>query len=115
MNWELIQEIGLWIGSVLGGGWLINLYKARPEKNAIEIKNMQSILATQQELLDKFEKRLDDRDEVIEELKRRVDLKHEVIFSAYGCRLVKMPEDCVVIKQWHEKCEHCEHNDEVTD
>lgn len=32
-----------------------------------------------------------------------------VIFSAYGCKMVKVPEnECVVIKNWHKKCEDCD-------
>lgn len=108
MNWEWIERICLLLGGAFGGGWFIRLYNAKSEKNALEIANLQKVITTMREQLDRLEHRLEERDERIDLLEERVDRKHEVIFSAFGCKLVKMPEDCVVIKQWHEKCEKCE-------
>lgn len=108
LNWEQIEKAGLFLAGAFGGGWFLKLYNARPEKNAIEISNLQSVIDSMQKRLDTLEEKLDKREERIEALEKRVDKKHEVIFSAYGCPLIKKAEDCVVINQWHTKCENCE-------
>ena len=109
MEWTLIGDILTHIGAFLGGGWLLQFYKAKPEKNALEIQNVREAMQVQRELIQALEKRLDLSDERIVMLERRLDTKHEVIFSAYGCKMVKVPEnECVVIKNWHKECEDCD-------
>ena len=108
MKIEVIGEILSYVATFLGGGWILNFYKAKPEKNALEIQNVRTAMEVQSELIAKLEKRLDISDERIVLLEKRLDLKHEVIFSAYGCKLVNIPEeDCVVVQNWHKKCEEC--------
>lgn len=109
MEITVIGEILGYIGAFFGGGWILSFYKAKPEKNALEIQNVRDAMEIQRELIAQLEKRLDTSDERIVMLEKRLDTKHEVIFSAYGCKMVKMPEeDCVVIRNWHKKCEDCD-------
>lgn len=109
MEITVIGEILGYIGAFFGGGWILSFYKAKPEKNALEIQNVREAMQVQRELIQALEKRLDTSDERIVMLEKRLDAKHEVIFSAYGCKMVKMPEeDCVVIRNWHKKCEDCD-------
>lgn len=109
MEITIIGEILGYIGAFFGGGWILSFYKAKPEKNALEIQNVREAMQVQRELIQALEKRLDLSDERIVMLERRLDTKHEVIFSAYGCKMVKVPEnECVVIKNWHKKCEDCD-------
>ena len=109
MEWSVIGELLGYVGTFLGGGWILSFYKAKPEKNALEIQNVREAMQVQEKLIERLEKRLDLSDERIVLLERRLDAKHEVIFSAYGCQLVKSAEnECVVIKNWHRKCDECE-------
>ena len=107
MDWNIIGEILTYVGSFLGGGWLMSLYKAKPEKTHLEIDNVREAMGIQKDLIASLDKRIDSLSREITVLNHRVDVKHEVIYSAYGCRLIATPDDCVVIKQYNEKCLSC--------
>lgn len=111
MDLTLIGQILTYIGTFLGGGWLINLYKARPEKERLELNNVRDAMEIQKDLITSLDKRVDSLSREISVLNHRVDVKHEIIYSAYGCRLVKTPDDCIVIKNYNEKCLACELNE----
>lgn len=57
MKIEVIGEILGYVATFLGGGWILNLYKAKPEKNALEIQNVRTAMEVQSELIAKLEKR----------------------------------------------------------
>ena len=107
----MIGEILTYIGTFLGGGWLLSFYKAKPEKTRIEIDNLRESMKIQKEFISSLDKRINSLSREVTVLNHRVDVKHEVIYSAYGCRLITAPDDCVVIKQYHEKCLSCELNE----
>lgn len=111
MEWNLIGEILTYVGTFLGGGWLLNFYKAKPEKTHLELDNVREAMGIQRELISSLDKRIDSLCREVTVLNHRVDVKHEVIYSAYGCRLISAPDDCVVIKQYNEKCLSCELNE----
>lgn len=111
MEWNLIGEILTYVGTFLGGGWIVSLYKAKPEKTHLELDNVREAMGIQKELIASLDKRIDLLSREITVLNHRVDVKHEVIYSAYGCRLISAPDDCVVIKQYNEKCLSCELNE----
>lgn len=114
MDWATIREILEAVGFFLGGGWLISLYKAKPEKNNLEIENVQKAMEVQAALIKDLDGRIKTLTHDVANLQHRVDLKHEVIYSAYGCKLLRVPEDCVVISEYHKKCAACANGELVT-
>lgn len=107
MEWLEIKDFILAIMGIIGCGGLIAIYKAKPEKSNLEIKNVHDAMDIQKELIRSLDKRVDGLNREVRTLNHRVELKHEVIYSAYGCRLITSPDDCVVIKQYHDKCLSC--------
>ena len=113
MDWSVVGEVLTYVGTFLGGGWLLSFYKAKPEKTNLEIQNVREAMGLQRELIAALDKRVGDLSREVVNLHRRVDVKHEVIYSAYGCRLIKVPEDCVVLKEYEKKCLSCTLNEGV--
>ena len=107
MDWSGIGDLLTYVGTFLGGGWLLSLYKAKPEKTNLEIKNLREAMEAQREVVGGLKDRVGDLSREVTALHHRVDMKHEVIYSAYGCRLIKMPEDCVVLQEYEKKCLSC--------
>lgn len=107
MDLSIIGEILTYIGAFFGGGWILSFYKAKPEKTHLEIENVRDAMAIQKDLIAALDKRIDILSREVATLHHRVDVKHEVIYSAYGCRLIAAPDDCVVIKQYNAKCLEC--------
>lgn len=103
----MIGEILGYVGTFLGGGWILSFYKAKPEKQNLELQNVRDAMSIQDKLIESLDKRIDSLSREVSTLHHRVDVKHEVIYSAYGCRLIASPDDCVVIKQYNEKCLNC--------
>lgn len=104
---EIIGQVLTYVATFLGGGWLLNFYKAKPEKTHLEIDNVREAMNIQEKLIASLDKRIDTLSREVASLNRRVDLKHEVIYSAYGCKLIGVPDDCIVINQYNKKCVEC--------
>lgn len=113
MNWELIFKALSYLGTFLSGGWIINFYNARVDRTHKEIEATEKAMAVQEKLIKALDKRVDGLSREVRLLHKRVDLKHEVIYSAYGCKLFTTPDDCIVIKQYHQKCLDCNLNEAV--
>lgn len=119
MDWlNILGTILGYLVSFLGGGWLMNLYTAKPKKNSMEIENLRSVI---DELQDVIKQNLETSNDYrknttkeIEELKRevrdlslRVDIKHEAIYASSRCEFIKDTKDCIVMRTFKEKCDEC--------
>lgn len=112
MEWiEISGTILGYIATFLGGGWLINLYMAKPKKNSFEIENLKAVI----EEIKKFNADYKEQtDATIKELKKevadlsiRVDIKHEAIYASTHCEFIKDTNDCIVMKTFKDKCNEC--------
>ena len=105
------------IVSVIGGGWLFNLYSAKPRKTSIELENvgkameeMNGVINTMKESSRTYR---DDTDRTIrvlntkiENLEKSIKVKDEAIYSAYDCPFPEKSSDCIVLKVY-KKCREC--------
>lgn len=119
MGW--IDSLGTALGYIatfLGGGWLLNLYTAKPKKNSMEIENLRSVIDELQDVIkqnseNSKEYRKNTNEEIaqlkkeVRDLSLRVDIKHEAIYSSSRCEFIKSTEDCIVMQTFREKCNEC--------
>ena len=105
------------IVSVIGGGWLFNLYSAKPRKTSIELENvgkameeMNGVITTMKESSRVYR---EDTDRTIRGLNTKIDnleksikVKDEAIYSAYDCPFPDKSSDCIVLKVY-KKCHEC--------
>ena len=105
------------IVSLIGGGWLFNLYSAKPRKTSIELENvgkameeMNGVINTMKESSRAYR---DDTDRTIrvlntkiENLEKSIKVKDEAIYSAYDCPFPEKSSDCIVLKVY-KKCREC--------
>ena len=105
------------IVSLIGGGWLFNLYSAKPRKTSIELENvgkameeMNGVINTMKESSRTYR---DDTDRTIrvlntkiENLEKSIKVKDEAIYSAYDCPFPDKSSDCIVLKVY-KKCREC--------
>ena len=105
------------IVSVIGGGWLFNLYSAKPRKTSIELENvgkamdeMNGVINTMKESsrvyredTDKTSRGLNTK---VENLEKSIKVKDEAIYSAYDCPFPEKSSDCIVLKVY-KKCREC--------
>ena len=105
------------IVSVIGGGWLFNLYSAKPRKTSIELENvgkameeMNGVITTMKESSRVYR---EDTDRTIRGLNAKIDnleksikVKDEAIYSAYDCPFPDKSSDCIVLKVY-KKCHEC--------
>lgn len=103
--------------SLIGGGWLFNLYSAKPRKTSIELENvskameeMNGVIKTMKESSRTYR---DDTDRTIrvlntkiENLEKSIKVKDEAIYSAYDCPFPDKSSDCIVLKVY-KKCREC--------
>ena len=103
--------------SLIGGGWLFNLYSAKPRKTSIELENvgkameeMNGVINTMKESSRTYR---DDTDRTIrvlntkiENLEKSIKVKDEAIYSAYDCPFPDKSSDCIVLKVY-KKCHEC--------
>ena len=105
------------IVSVIGGGWLFNLYSAKPRKTSIELENVgkdmeerNGIITTMKESRRIYREDTDRTIKVlntkIENLEKTIKVKDEAIYSAYGCPFPDKSSDCIVLKVY-KKCSEC--------
>ena len=105
------------IVSMIGGGWLFNLYSARPRKTSIELENvgkameeMNGVIATMKESsrtyredTDRTIRGLNDK---VGNLEKAIKVKDEAIYSAYDCPFPQKTSECVVLRVY-KQCKSC--------
>ena len=105
------------IVSVIGGGWLFNMYSAKPRKTSIELENvgkameeMNGVINTMKESSRTYRDETDRTIRVlntkIENLEKSIKVKDEAIYSAYDCPFPEKSSDCIVLKVY-KKCREC--------
>ena len=114
MEWVSVLGTALgYIATFLGGGWLMNLYTAKPKKNSMEIENLRAVI---DELQDVIKQNIESskayrqttNSEIAElNLSLRVDIKHEAIYASSACTFIKTTDDCIVMRTFKEKCNEC--------
>ena len=105
------------IVSLIGGGWLFNLYSAKPRKTSIELENvgkameeMNGVINTMKEssrtYRDETDRTIRALNTKIENLEKSIKVKDEAIYSAYDCPFPDKSSDCIVLKVY-KKCSEC--------
>lgn len=105
------------IVGLIGGGWLFNLYSAKPRKTSIELENvgkameeMNGVINTMKESSRTYRDETDRTIRVlntkIENLEKSIKVKDEAIYSAYDCPFPEKSSDCIVLKVY-KKCHDC--------
>ena len=105
------------IVSLIGGGWLFNLYSAKPRKTSIELENvgkameeMNGVINTMKEssrtYRDETDRTISALNTKIENLEKSIKVKDEAIYSAYDCPFPEKSSDCIVLKVY-KKCHEC--------
>ena len=105
------------IVSVIGGGWLFNLYSAKPRKTSIELENvgkameeMNGVITTMKESSRIYREDTDRTirclNTKIENLEKSIKVKDEAIYSAYDCPFPDKSSDCIVLRVY-KKCSEC--------
>ena len=105
------------IVGLTGGGWIFNVYSAKPRKTSIELENvgkameeMNGVITTMKESSRVYREDTDRTIRVlntkIENLEKSIKVKDEAIYSAYDCPFPDKSSDCIVLKVY-KKCHEC--------
>lgn len=105
------------IVSLIGGGWIFNVYSAKPRKTSIELENvgkameeMNGVIKTMKESSRNYREETDRTirglNTKIENLEKSIKVKDEAIYSAYDCPFPDKSSDCIVLKVY-KKCHEC--------
>lgn len=105
------------IVGVIGGGWLFNLYSAKPRKTSIELENvgkameeMNGVITTMKEssriYREDTDRTIRGLNAKIENLEKSIKVKDEAIYSAYDCPFPDKSSDCIVLRVY-KKCHEC--------
>ena len=105
------------IVSLIGGGWIFNVYSAKPRKTSIELENvgkameeMNGVITTMKESSRVYREDTDRTirglNTKIENLEKTIKIKDEAIYSAYDCPFPDKSSDCIVLKVY-KKCHEC--------
>ena len=105
------------IVSLIGGGWIFNVYSAKPRKTSIELENvgkameeMNGVITTMKESSRVYREDTDRTIRVlntkIENLEKSIKVKDEAIYSAYDCPFPDKSSDCIVLRVY-KKCHEC--------
>ena len=105
------------IVSLIGGGWIFNVYSAKPRKTSIELENvgkameeMNGVITTMKESSRVYREDTDRTirglNAKIENLEKSIKVKDEAIYSAYDCPFPDKSSDCIVLKVY-KKCHEC--------
>ena len=105
------------IVSLIGGGWIFNVYSAKPRKTSIELENvgkamdeMNGVITTMKESSRIYREDTDRTIKVlntkIENLEKSIKVKDEAIYSAYDCPFPDKSSDCIVLRVY-KKCHEC--------
>jgi esterase/lipase len=127
MDWaEILKTIG-GIVAVFGGvGGLIALYKAKPEKTSIEVKNMQEMLEEAHRMYDDARNETKELREEFSEYKKenmgyitefkarfakvenRLEKTELAVYQGYRCPFPPKVADCPVLKEYEKgNCSEC--------
>ena len=127
MEW---YEILISAVATLGGvGGFISIYKAKPEKTSIEVKNMQSMLDEAHEMYDdarketkelreEFSKYKEENMQYVAEFKNRfakiedrLSKPELAVYQGYRCPFPPKVADCPVLKEYEKgNCSECKAN-----
>ena len=105
------------IVGLIGGGWLFNLYSAKPRKTSIELENvgkameeMNGVITTMKEssriYREDTDRTIRGLNTKIENLEKSIKVKDEAIYSAYDCPFPDKSSDCIVLRVY-KKCHEC--------
>ena len=105
------------IVSLIGGGWIFNVYSAKPRKTSIELENvgkamdeMNGVITTMKEssriYREDTDRTIRGLNAKIENLEKSIKVKDEAIYSAYDCPFPDKSSDCIVLKVY-KKCSEC--------
>lgn len=105
------------IVSLIGGGWIFNVYSAKPRKTSIELENvgkameeMNGVINTMKEssriYREDTDKTIRCLNNKIDNLEKSIKVKEEAIYSAYDCPFPEKSSDCIVLKVY-KKCHEC--------
>ena len=105
------------IVSLIGGGWIFNVYSAKPRKTSIELENvgkameeMNGVITTMKESSRIYREDTDRTIKVlntkIANLEKSIKVKDEAIYSAYDCPFPDKSSDCIVLRVY-KKCSEC--------
>ena len=105
------------IVGLIGGGWIFNVYSAKPRKTSIELENvgkameeMNGVITTMKEssrvYREDTDKTIRGLNTKIENLEKSIKVKDEAIYSAYDCPFPDKSSDCIVLRVY-KKCHEC--------
>ena len=105
------------IVSLIGGGWIFNVYSAKPRKTSIELENvgkameeMNGVINTMKESSRTYREDTDRTirclNTKIDNLEKSIKVKDEAIYSAYDCPFPDKSSDCIVLRVY-KKCHEC--------
>ena len=105
------------IVGLIGGGWIFNVYSAKPRKTSIELENvgkamdeMNGVITTMKEssriYREDTDRTIRGLNAKIENLEKSIKVKDEAIYSAYDCPFPDKSSDCIVLKVY-KKCREC--------
>lgn len=105
------------IVGLIGGGWIFNVYSAKPRKTSIELENvgkamdeMNGVITTMKEssriYREDTDRTIRGLNTKIENLEKSIKVKDEAIYSAYDCPFPDKSSDCIVLKVY-KKCSEC--------
>ena len=113
------------IVGLIGGGWLFNLYSAKPRKTSIELENvrkamdeMNGVINTMKEssriYREDTDRTIRGQNAKIDNLEKTMKVKDEAIYSAYDCPFPDKSSDCIVLRVY-KKCRDCNIETQVFD
>ena len=113
------------IVGLIGGGWIFNVYSAKPRKTSIELENvgkamdeMNGVITTMKEssriYREDTDRTIRGLNTKIENLEKSIKVKEEAIYSAYDCPFPDKSSDCIVLKVY-KKCRDCNIETQVFD
>ena len=105
------------IVGLIGGGWIFNVYSAKPRKTSIELENvgkamdeMNGVITTMKEssriYREDTDRTIRGLNAKIENLEKSIKVKDEAIYSAYDCPFPDKSSDCIVLRVY-KKCHEC--------
>lgn len=125
MAWYEI--LTLVVGAFGGTAGIIAIYKAKPEKTSIEVKNMQEMLAEARNmyndareetkgLREEFSEYKKENTEYVSEFKKRfakiesrLEKTELAVYQGYRCPFPPKVADCPVLKEYEKgNCEECQ-------
>ena len=123
------EILTLVVGAFGGTAGIIAIYKAKPEKTSIEVKNMQSMLDGAHEMYDdarketkelreEFSKYKEENMQYVAEFKNRfakiedrLSKTELAVYQAYRCPFPPKVADCPVLKEYEKgNCSECKAN-----